>query len=175
MLILISLLSLVICIFLNKRTKEYREIYLKNYQENESTKRFQRNQENVRSYFSCKFMLFLSTICFFIFFSFSCLALYSIVNAYTIDDTIKLYENENAKIEKSIDEIVTDYLQHEHNGFVDLEKSPINLVTLYPELNSNKLVSKQLETYISNDNKIIELKEMKINIAKIKWILYFGK
>ena len=51
----------------------------------------------------------------------------------------------------------------------------ITLVSLYPELKADALVSKQIEIYISNNEKIKELKEFKINGSIYRWWLYFGR
>lgn len=76
-----------------------------------------------------------------------------------------------------IDKIVKEYLEHEHDTFEDLktEESAITLVTLFPELKSDTLVQQQLEIYVKNNAQIKYLKEEKIEIAKDKWLLYFGK
>lgn len=94
----------------------------------------------------------------------------------TIDSKIEMYQEENTNIEQDIDKIVKEYLEHEHETFADLktEESSITLVTLFPELKSDTLVQQQLEIYVENNAKIKSLKEEKIDIAKIKWILYFG-
>lgn len=95
----------------------------------------------------------------------------------TIDSKIEMYQEENTNIEQDLDKIVKEYLEHEHDTFADLktEESSITLVTLFPELKSDTLVQQQLEIYVDNNAKIKSLKEEKIDIAKIKWILYFGK
>lgn len=95
----------------------------------------------------------------------------------TIDNKIEMYQEENANIEGDIDKIVKEYLEHEHNTFYDLktEESSITLVTLFPELKSDNLVQQQIEIYVENNTKIKRLREEKIDITKIKWILYFGK
>ena len=95
----------------------------------------------------------------------------------TIDSKIEMYQEENANIEQDIDKIVKEYLEHEHDTFADLktEDSSITLVTLFPELKSDTLVKQQLEIYIANNAKIKILKEEKIDIAKIRWVLYFGR
>ena len=94
----------------------------------------------------------------------------------TIDSKIEMYQEENTNIEQDIDKIVKEYLEYEHETFADLktEESSITLVTLFPELKSDTLVQQQLEIYVENNAKIKSLKEEKIDIAKIKWILYFG-
>lgn len=95
----------------------------------------------------------------------------------TIDEKIKMYQEENANIEKDIDKVVKEYLKHEHDTYADLktEESSITLVTLFPDLKSDNLVQQQLEIYVKNNETIKHLKEDKIDIAKKKWILYFGK
>lgn len=95
----------------------------------------------------------------------------------TIDSKIEMYQEENTNIEQDIDKIVKEYLEHEHDTFADLktEESSITLVTLFPELKSDTLVQQQLEIYVANNAKIKQLREEKIDIAKTKWILYFGR
>ena len=100
-----------------------------------------------------------------------------IATANIIDDKIAMYQEENVAIEQDIDRIVEEYLKHEHDTFTELKKeeSSITLVTLFPELKSDTLVQQQLEIYVANNAKIKNLREEKIDIAKLKWLLYFGK
>lgn len=94
----------------------------------------------------------------------------------TIDSKIAMYEEENTKIEQDIDRIVEHYLKYEQDTFANLkDESPITLVTLFPELKSDALVQQQLEIYVDNNAEIKSLKEEKIDIAKKKYLLYFGK
>lgn len=88
-----------------------------------------------------------------------------------------MYQEENAIIEQDINRIVEEYLKHEQDTFTDLktEESSITLVTLFPKLKSDKLVQQQLEIYVANNVKIKRLREERIDIAKLKWLLYFGK
>ncbi len=94
-----------------------------------------------------------------------------------IDEKIAMYQEENEKIEQDINRIVREYMEHEQNTFSDLktEESSITLVTLFPELKSDSLVQQQLEIYAANNAEIKNLREEKIEISKIKWILYFGR
>lgn len=94
-----------------------------------------------------------------------------------IDSKIIMYQEENTNIEQDIDKIVKAYLEHEHDTFADLktEENSITLVTLFPELKSDTLVQQQLEIYVANNAKIKSLKEEKIDLAKIRWLLYFGR
>ena len=100
-----------------------------------------------------------------------------IATAGTIDDKITLYQEENKSIEQDIDRIVEEYLKHEHDILTELktEESSITLVTLFPELKSDTLVQQQLNIYVRNNAKIKSLREEKIDIVKLKWLLYFGK
>ena len=100
-----------------------------------------------------------------------------VATASIIDDKIAMYQEENATIEQDIDRIVEEYLKHEHDTFTDLktEESSITLVALFPKLRSDTLVQQQLEIYVANNAKIRSLREEKIDIAKLKWLLYFGK
>lgn len=95
----------------------------------------------------------------------------------TIDSKIEMYQEENTNIEEDIDRIVREYLKHEQDTYADLktDESSITLITLFPELKSDALVQQQLEIYVDNNAKIKSLKEEKIDIAKKKWVLYFGK
>lgn len=76
-------------------------------------------------------------------------------NGYTIDNKIAMYEKENASIEKNIDVTIRDYMDS--------------------ELKSDTLVQKQIEVYVTNNDKIRQLKEKKIDLANAKWKLYFGR
>lgn len=99
-----------------------------------------------------------------------------IINGRTLDDKIKMYSDENRGIESQIDEVVTEYMKHESETFKDLKvESSITLVSMYPELKSDKLIKKQIDVYTKNNEKIKELKNEKINVRIYKWWLYFGK
>lgn len=89
---------------------------------------------------------------------------------------IKMYEEENQKIEKQVDVLVKQYMEYEGKTLTEFKsESSITLVSLYPELKSDTLISKQIEVYIANNNKIKELKECEIEMKIGKWLLYFGK
>jgi len=89
---------------------------------------------------------------------------------------IKMYEEENTKIEEQVDVLVKQYMEYEGKTLTEFKsESSITLVSLYPELKSDTLISKQIEVYIANNNKIKELKELEIEMKIGKWLLYFGK
>lgn len=97
------------------------------------------------------------------------------------DTKIKMYEEENDNIQNSISEIVENYKNYEQNTYseslknIDINNTDIVVLTqLYPDLKSNEMVSKQIQIYQDNNNKIKEIKEEKINNQVAKWWLYFG-
>ena len=95
---------------------------------------------------------------------------------HTIDSKIAMYEEENKSIENSIEFTVKSYMDYEASTYQKIkDKDAINLVALIPKLKSDKLVQKQIDVYLTNNDKIKELKEEKIDLSKAKWKLYFGK
>ena len=100
----------------------------------------------------------------------------SISTEHVLDQKIVMYEEENTSIEQSIGSIVEDYMDYESNAYSDLKSQDlIELVTNFPELKADALVQKELDIYIENNQKIKELKEEKIDLSTMKWLLYFGK
>lgn len=97
-------------------------------------------------------------------------------NSVVMDEKIAMYQEENKKIEESIDTKVQLYMAYEAETYASLkDKDAIDLVTLFPELQSDELVKEQIKVYTKNNDKIKKLKEKKINLSKVKWKLYFGK
>ena len=93
-----------------------------------------------------------------------------------LDQKIQMYEEENARIETQISEAVTQYQAYEKEIFVEVApESAVTLVALYPELEADTLVQKQVEIYIKNNQTIKGLKEKQINGTVLKWWLYFGR
>ena len=123
------------------------------------------------------FMSWISGLVFLYFVISICLLSTEVATEITIDNKILMYQEENANIERDIDKIVKQYLEHENTTFTNLktEESLITLVTLFPELKSDTLVQQQIEIYTNNNAQIKMLKEQKINIITKKWLLYFGK
>lgn len=92
-----------------------------------------------------------------------------------IDSQIEMYQEENKQIESQISACVKQYQQYETEIFTEVTpESSITLVALYPELKADTLVVKQIEIYVSNNEKIKELKTQKINGDVIRWWAYFG-
>ena len=99
----------------------------------------------------------------------------SVSNGKTIDEKIAMYQEENTKIEKQIDTLVSNYMDYESDTYEKFKsESSITLVSMYPELKSDKLVEEQISVYEENNKKIREFKEDKINLKVKKWWLYFG-
>lgn len=99
----------------------------------------------------------------------------SVSNEKTIDEKIAMYKEENNKIEKQIDTLVSNYMNYESDTYEKIKsESSITLVSMYPELKSDKLVEEQISVYEENNKKIREFKEDKINLKVKKWWLYFG-
>ena len=99
----------------------------------------------------------------------------SVSNGKTIDEKIAMYQEENNKIEKQIDTLVSNYMNYESDTYEKIKsESSVTLVSMYPELKSDKLVEEQISVYEENNKKIREFKEDKINLKVKKWWLYFG-
>lgn len=96
-------------------------------------------------------------------------------NRMIINDKIELYQNENKKIETQVNTTIEGYKKYEQGTLKDFKNnSPIVLVTLYPELKTDELVKNQISLYVSNNQKIKELKEEKLSCKPLAWWVYFG-
>lgn len=96
-------------------------------------------------------------------------------NTMIIDDKIAMYEVENETINQEINVIVENYQKHEKDTFSSATKklSPTVVFSLYPELKSNTLVAKQIDTYTANQKEIKALKSKKLDYEVYKWWLHF--
>lgn len=98
-----------------------------------------------------------------------------VINGRTINSKIEMYSEENQKIEDDMNVLVEQYMNYESGTYGELKgESSITLVSLYPELKADALVEKQIEVYVTNNEKIKSLKEKLINVSNYKWWLYFG-
>ena len=96
-------------------------------------------------------------------------------SASTVDARIEMYQEENTKIEEQIAVIVKQYQEYEKDIFTEVTpESAMTLVSLYPELKSDSLVSSQIDIYVKNNEKLTTLKAEKINAGVIRWWIYFG-
>lgn len=98
------------------------------------------------------------------------------------DSKIAMYEEENNKIQEQISSIVENYKDYEKNTYteslknIDIKNTDVVvLAQLYPDLKADGMVTKQMDIYTENNNKIKELKEQKLDYQVAKWWLYFGK
>ena len=93
----------------------------------------------------------------------------------SIDEKIAMYQEENAQIEAEIDEMVVAYLSHEQTVMENAKppESVTAILLTYPELNSNTMVTKQIEIYADNNNQIKALKAEKLNLQVLRWWLFF--
>lgn len=109
----------------------------------------------------------------------SCIAMVVLIiqvsNLTVINEKIAMYQEENHKIETQITETVQQYQEYESGIFTEVApESSVTLVALYPELKADTLVQKQIEVYVTNNEKIKELKESNITGNVERWWLYFG-
>ena len=62
----------------------------------------------------------------------------SVSNGRIMDEKISMYQEENTKIEKQIDTLVSNYMNYESNTYENFKsESSITLVSMYPELKSD--------------------------------------
>lgn len=98
-----------------------------------------------------------------------------IKNHSVIDDRIAMYGEENAKIEEQVSVVVKEYMEFEEEVFTNVSPdSAITLVSLYPELKSDTLMSSLIDVYLDNNDMIKSLREKQIRGSVLKWWLYFG-
>lgn len=92
-----------------------------------------------------------------------------------IDDRIAMYEEENARIEQQIADVVEQYQKYETDIFREVApESAVTMVSLYPELKSDSLVQAQIEVYTENNKTIRGLRDKQIKGNVYRWWLYFG-
>ena len=92
-----------------------------------------------------------------------------------IDDRIVMYEEENARIEQQIADVVEQYQKYETDIFREVApESAVTMVSLYPELKSDSLVQAQIEVYTENNKTIKDLRDQQIKGNVYRWWLYCG-
>lgn len=99
----------------------------------------------------------------------------AVSNSMVIDEKITMHEEENATINDQVNVIVAEYKEHELQVFDSAKEdiSPMVVFSLYPELKSNTLVEKQIQTYMDNQTEIKQLKSKKLDYEVCKWWLHF--
>lgn len=79
------------------------------------------------------------------------------------DEQIAYLVEENAKIDNEIMAIVQSFQDYEKEFYNEHKNVPAStMISLYPELKSNELVSRQIEIYVANQKQIKELELLKI-------------
>jgi len=96
--------------------------------------------------------------------------------AYVIPNKIAMYQEENAIIEERVSSTVAKYMEYEKDIIYEVAPSDdaMTLISLYPELSSDELIKEEINVYVSNNNKIRELKDTELNKSIYKFLLYFG-
>lgn len=85
------------------------------------------------------------------------------------------YKKYQQYIEAKVDVLVKDYMQYEKETYGQFKsESLIELVSLFPELKSDSMVSKQIQVYLANEREIKNLRRQLIEIQGKRWLLYFG-
>lgn len=102
-----------------------------------------------------------------------CICICDVANLKAIDKKTMMYQDENKNIEKQVNEVVNQYQNYEKEVITNTGQMTSVLIKI-PELKTNTLVTKQIDLYIDNNNKIKDLKEKKIEYQLSKWWLYFG-
>ena len=98
-----------------------------------------------------------------------------VANENVYDVRIEIVEEHNAQLEEQICSAVEKYLEHEENVYEKLDvTTAIGLFSAYPNLKSNELVQSLIDTYRANTDEIKALKMDKVNLAVIKFLVYFG-
>lgn len=118
-------------------------------------------------------LIIASGLCFGLSLAIFCLSIPYISNVEGYNQKIDMYEKQNAKIEKQINTIVKDYQNYESDTFKTTTKNSIEIISLYPELKSDKLVSKQIGIYSDNNVNITSLKSKIIDEQKKQWWINF--
>lgn len=96
-------------------------------------------------------------------------------SGFSIEEKIQIYEEENAKIEQSIDAAVKAYCEHEQITYVKMSDGAVALVAAaYPELASSELVKTQMEVWTSNAHELKVLKSDLVDFHRAQYFLYFG-
>ena len=96
-------------------------------------------------------------------------------NHSVIDEKISMYQAENTDIEQKITSAILSYQAYEQETFSNIDTENLMVtISLYPELKSDQLVSKLIDTYTENNKTIKQLKDKKLDYKVLKWWLCFG-
>ena len=88
---------------------------------------------------------------------------------------IEIYQEENTRLEQSIDSIVQNYLRYETDLYEQFKnESSIVLIQMFPELQGKDLVMQQLAVLQGNNQDIKSLKSRIADLSTWKFWLYCG-
>lgn len=95
---------------------------------------------------------------------------------YVIPTQIAMYEEENARIEDKVRDTVNKYMEYEGGVIMEIapEDDAISLISLYPDLKTDQLITEEINVYIANNDQIKALRAEQAEQASYKWWLYFG-
>jgi hypothetical protein len=95
---------------------------------------------------------------------------------YVIPAQIAMYEEENTKIEEKVRDTVNKYMEYEGGVIMEIapEDDAMSLISLYPDLKTDQLISEEISVYIANNDQIKKLRAELAEQASYKWWLYFG-
>lgn len=96
------------------------------------------------------------------------------IDIFNVDNKIEIYIEENKKIESDVSIAVGNYQTHENSTFKEIIDNPTALAVVCPELKSNELISKQIDLYIKNSQKIKDLRLAKTSKDVYEFLLYLG-
>lgn len=116
-----------------------------------------------------------SVVCFLICLIIIAVLKYKVSLEDVYEQEIAMYQEENKKIEKSIEEVVNAYMEEEKVIFSDFKyENSVTLTAIIPDLKSDKLVQRQIEVFLENSEEIKSLKKKKRNTQKYKWWINFN-
>lgn len=98
----------------------------------------------------------------------------AVSTAYIIDDKISIYEQENSRIEASLNAIINNYSDESSISSTN-ESDLITRMHSIRELKSDTLIQLVVEKYLDNNKEINNLQKEQLDISKRRWELYFGK
>ena len=95
---------------------------------------------------------------------------------YVIPTQIAMYEEENARIEEKVRDTVNKYMEYEGGVIMEIapEDDAMSLISLYPDLKTDQLITEEINVYIANNDQIKALRAEQAEQASYKWWLYFG-
>ena len=129
---------------------------------------------------ACAYFEEVSGTCFLFCFGFLVASIVLAYNIYkcehVIPEKIAIYEQENAEIEEKVTNTVAKYMEYERGIIIEIapDDDAMTLISLYPDLKSDQLISAEIEVYINNNDEIKQLKDKQADVSVYRWFLNFG-